>query len=191
MRQLCSCLILQVFVLQTGFAQLYKGQWLIGGTGAFSYTQTEGEKITTVVLTPGIGYIFFNKFAGGLKLDLSSQTDRHSSTDKYRFNSTTIGPFMRYYFLPAERSLNIFAEGGYGYTFGRYKRFISLPDYTNHFSSYSFKAGPAIFLNEHTALEVTLGYNHSQKGLIDTAITNTVILGLGLQIHFGKRKQSE
>jgi hypothetical protein len=49
-------------------------------------------------------------------------------------------------------------------------------------------AGPAIFINEHTALELTVGYIHSSRGPIDSSATSKLQLGIGLQIHFGKPK---
>jgi hypothetical protein len=51
---------------------------------------------------------------------------------------------------------------------------------------FSVQTGPAIFLNQHTALEMTLGYTYLSRGPIDTTVTNKLQVGIGLQVHIGK-----
>lgn len=185
--QTAFCILLSLNL----FSQIYKNQWLIGGNANFSYSKAtiynNTVELSSYLFSPSIGYFFLNRFAGGLLFDLGSQTYNFSSGGKYRISSLTIGPVIRYYFLSAEKSTNIFLEGAYGLSYSKNKFFKSLDnDFTNHYSTLSFKAGPAIFLNEHTALEITIGYNHSTRGPIDTAFTNTLRLGIGFQIHFSK-----
>jgi hypothetical protein len=173
------------------FSQIEKGKWLIGGSGSFSYAQAAATNRTYKVLTldfaPAAGYFFFNRFAGGLRPTIGIQTNRSTPDHKNRTTSFTINPFLRYYFLAENRKVNLFADAGYGYFFSKYTQFDGVYDETYHSSTLSFKAGPSIFLNEHTALEITLGYNYSTRGPIDTFKTNTIQLGIGLQFHLGKR----
>ena len=186
----CILILLLIILSVTSFSQIYKGQWLIGGDAAFSYSYANvySDKIKLSTLTFSLlgGCFFLNRLAGGLKFDLDNQT-YHYSMSKSRNTFSSIGPFIRYYFLPSEQKVNLFAEGGYGFSFGKYTNFFDV-NYTYHSSTLTFKIGPAVFLNEHTALEVTLGYIHSSRGPIDTAITNSFQIGVGLQIHLGKRK---
>lgn len=141
-----------------------------------------------VQFAPNVGYFFINKVAGGLRLSLSSDT--HSSDgDKYRRSNNGIAPFIRYYFLLLEQKINIFGEGAYGYAWSRYKDISNSGSYTYHYNNFSLLAGPAIFLDEHTALAITLGYTYSTRGPVDSTITNKFQLGVGLQIHFGKARK--
>jgi hypothetical protein len=187
-----SVLIFFLIILSLkSFTQIYKGQWLIGGNAAFSYSQANEYnnkiKLSSLTFSPSGGLFFLNRLAGGLKFDLGEETYHYTSISKSRNTFISIGPFLRYYFLQPEQKINLFAEGGYGFSFGKYRNFYDV-NYTYHSSTFSFKAGPALLLNEHTALEVTLGYIHSTRGPIDTAVTNVIQIGVGLQIHFGKRK---
>lgn len=173
------------------FSQIDKGQYLIGGNANFSYSKAtiynNTIKLSSFSFSPSIGHFFLTRFAGGLLFDWNTQTYTSTSGGKYRINIITIGPVVRYYFLSTLKKTNIFAEGTYGFSFRKNKFFSSTNnDFTDRYSTLSFKAGPAIFLNEHTALEITIGYNHSTRGPIDTAATNTIRLGIGLQIHFAK-----
>jgi hypothetical protein len=43
-----------------------------------------------------------------------------------------------------------------------------------------------LFKNEHTALEITVGYNYLSRGPIDSTVTNKFQVGIGLQVHIGK-----
>lgn len=176
------------------FSQLNKGGWLIGGNGTFSYSRAnhynQAIKYTSFTFSPTGGYFILNRLAGGLRTDLGSETRRYGNIYKTRNIFLSAGPFFRYYFLSSEQKINLFAEAGYGFSYGKYTNFSS-PDYKYHFSTFSFKTGPAVFLNKHTALEVTVGYNHSTRGPIDTVVTNTIQLGIGLQIHFGKTKNKD
>jgi hypothetical protein len=65
--------------------------------------------------------------------------------------------------------------------------------YKYNYHTYSLMAGPAIFLNEHTALEITVGYSHATGGLppanFDTVTVSRFQIGVGLQIHLGRKKE--
>ena len=107
-------------------------------------------------------------------------------TDKYQNSSFSAAPFLRYYFLPLEQNINLFIDGAFGYTWDKYKR-TTFPS-THKYSYYniSVMAGPAVFLNKRTALEVILGYSYLSRGPIDTSITHRLQLGVGLQVHIGE-----
>lgn len=81
----------------------------------------------------------------------------------------------------------MFADVAYGYSWGKSKNFKYPSSHKYNYYNLSFMAGPAIFLNERTALEITVGYTYLSRGPIDTTVTNKLQLGIGFQIHFGRR----
>src|SRR5689334_20087193 len=112
--------IMLLFLSIPSFSQIQKNQWLIGGNGAFSLAKAQDLKTTTVQFAPNIGYFFINKMVGGMRLGLGMDT-YSADGDKYRRSNNSIGPFIRYYFLPSEQKVNLFGEGAYAHAWSRYK----------------------------------------------------------------------
>jgi len=167
------------------FSQIRKDQWLIGGNGMFTYSKSKELTLSSWQLTPGAGYFFIDKLAAGLRGGFTS--DKYDwGVDKFRFATITIGPFLRYYFLPLQQKVNLFADASFGYSWSKDKHFDPDSHWNYHFYSTTFMFGPAIFLNEHTALEITAGYNYLSRGPVDSTITHRLQVGVGLQIHLGK-----
>lgn len=170
-------------LVQAGFAQINQGQWLIGGHTGFS-SQKYGEvKTTSFTFSPDAGYFFINNFAGGIRFDIQSAKSKVSTLEE-KVSSTSVAPFLRYYFLPASQKVNVFADASYG--FGSMK----VDDESVSINGYSIMAGPAIFLSPNTALEITLGYG-STKIEDDDERTNTFQFGVGFQIHLGGRNTAK
>jgi hypothetical protein len=166
-------------LIQTGFAQVNKGQWLVGGNTGFSSSKTGDYKTNTIEFSPNAGYFFVNNFAGGLRVNIQSVKEEVGDLDD-KYSTTTVAPFVRYYFLPATQKVNVFADASYG--FGSMK---SDGSDSRSVSGFGIMAGPAIFLSPNTALEVTLGYNSMKMEDADDR-TNTFQFGVGFQIHLGK-----
>jgi Outer membrane protein beta-barrel domain len=166
-------------LIQAGFAQVNKGQWLVGGNAGFSSSKLGEFKSTSIEFSPDAGYFFIDNFAGGLRFNVQSVKQEIGSVDE-KASSTMIAPFVRYYFLPAAQKVNVFADASYG--FGSMKGdegpSVSI-------SGYSVMAGPAIFLSPNTALEITVGYNSTKMEEADDR-ENTFRFGVGFQIHLGK-----
>lgn len=159
-------------------AQVQKNDWLIGGSIKFASNKTADIKTSMFEFSPNAGYFFANNFAGGLRSDINSV--KVESEDA--ISSTLISPFLRYYFLPSDSKVNIMLDGSFG--FGS----TSVLSETISQSGFGFTAGPAIFLNKHTALEFTLGYN-SIKYEDDPDRSNTFTIGVGFQVHLlGSKK---
>jgi hypothetical protein len=176
-------IVLSQGIALCGLSQIDKNQWLIGGNLGFSYSSTSYDKTTNLSLAPGVGYFLLNQFAAGMKLTAASNTTKKS------YNRSTVTqlipePFLRYYFLSSTHKLNVFIDGSYGYAFNWYKD--SYGSFRDHYWQFSFMGGPAVFLNEHTALEITLGYNYASATATDTLRISSIKIGVGLQIHFGK-----
>ena len=166
------------------FSQLNKDQWLIGGNASFSYVQYGDVRFTSLQLAPSSGYLIADKFAGGIRMNFERTT--HYYVQKYRSTDAIIFPFLRYYFLPKVRKVNIFADASYGFGWGNANFFGVQRKYKYTSSNFAFMAGPAIFLNEHTSLELTIAYSYTNRGKIDSIPTNTLQFGVGFQIHLGK-----
>ena len=167
-------------LIQTGFAQVNKGQWLVGGNAGFSSTKWGDFKTSTFQFAPDAGYFFINNFAGGLRVSVESTKVKLDGGDDATTSSTMIAPFVRYYFLPSAQKVNVFADASYG--FGSSKEEGSE---SQGISGFSINAGPAIFLSPNTALELTLGYNSVKVEDVDDR-KNTFQFGVGFQIHLGK-----
>ena len=159
-------------------AQIMKNDWLLGGGIKFASNKVADIKTSMFEFSSNAGYFFVNNFAGGLRADINSV----KLEDEDAVSSTLISPFLRYYFLPGDRKVNIMLDGsfGFGSTSG-------LGETTSQ-SGFGFAAGPAIFFNKHTAIEFTLGYN-SMKYEDDPDRSNTFTVGVGFQIHLlGSKK---
>jgi hypothetical protein len=180
-------LLMVVTFSYKGASQIQKGQWLTGGNAGFSYFKYYTTKTSSWSLSPTGAYFVLDQLALGLRPGYYGAVYKVPSGIKSKETFVSITPFVRYYFLAYEHKVNLFADAGFGYSWGKYKSY-SAPDFTYHSKIISFKAGPAIFLNERTAVEVTLGYDHSIRGSLgDTLGVKSFQVGVGLQIHLGKR----
>ena len=183
MKVILACLLLCLSCCS--FSQINKGQWLVGGNAAFNFTKAEKLKLTTLQLSPAGGYFFKDRIAAGLRTNIT--LDQYNWTDdKWRLFTLSLAPFARYYFLPAEQKVNLFADASYGFTRSWYKSISYGGKYAYNTSTLSVMAGPAIFLNKHTSVEMTVGYSYLSRGPIDSSVAHQFRFGVGLQVHLGK-----
>ena len=166
-------------LVHAGFAQINKGQWLVGGSTSYSSSKWGDFKSSSFEFAPDAGYFFINNFAGGVRFNVTSTKNETEGLGEAKGSSTTISPFVRYYFLPAAQKVNVFADASYG--FGSAKEDGGE---SQSVSGYSIAAGPAIFLSPNTALEITLGYSSVKFEGIDDRQGN-FRFGVGFQIHLG------
>ena len=165
----------------TANSQITKGNWLVGGDASFGNSSAKTEdgfkqSSTGIRILPNIGYFITDKFALGLRTSLGySKTGENPSVIGYG-----AGPFARYYFLNTERIVNLFAEADYRFGSSKSQGLVSTSS-----SSYSFKAGPAIFFTSSVALELALYYNSST---LDKTVFNDYGLSIGFQIHLENNK---
>src|SRR5439155_7585212 len=122
--------ILLFFLLHSfhAYAQLNKGQWLAGGSISFSYHSANGEKLYNLQASPGAGYFFADRFAAGLRTNLSTTTDKWVD-GKERELSLFLAPFFRFYCLPPERKINLLADASYGWGWASYRNYSSQDSY--------------------------------------------------------------
>lgn len=164
-------------------AQIYQGQWMVGGNGSFtSSSQGDGDenKYSTIELNPNVGYFVINNLAIGARINFASIKPKEADD---AFVDLLAGPFIRYYFLPAERNINIFADASA--SFGNYGSNDKLSQ-----NQFAVMAGPAIFLNEHAALEIALKYGSRGGDLYDDPTGDddregSLGINIGFQIHLG------
>ena len=171
--------VLLVSVTTIGSAQIYKGQYMVGGNASFTsskFSDIDGST-TDVTISPNFGYFFINNLAGGLRLSFLSSKEE----DQEAYTEFSGAPFLRYYFLPTAQKVNIFAEASYG--FGS-----AGTDDKESFNQYAFMAGPAIFLTPNAALEFGLLYSSTGGDAFGDIRLNTFGLNIGFQIHLGTPK---
>jgi len=200
-------------------AQLKKGQWMIGGTADFSHSHTFSSRLlgadydsksTAYRLAPGIGYFFMDRLCGGLRINIGNikSTEDQDGTGSNPFGSKShtetkvsawgISPFLRYYFLPISRKVNIFADAAYSRNDEKTKTRLqywqnnppsgppsasesfSTIDYTSN--SFSIAAGPVIFINSKVSFELSLGYTHRTAKKQDLS-SNGILFGTGFQVY--------
>lgn len=215
-------LILLLSVSTAAFSQISKGQWMIGGEMDFSSQNTEGSTLTAsqdykssmLEISPGFGYFFADNFAAGLRMVFGSSKTKQDLTgmdllgniyvSHSEMKSTPVGvsPFVRYYFLPAQKKLNLFADLSYGYTSEKQRMetytyygppqqpgsgatsTINMEKVSGH--SFSIAAGPAVFIGARTSFELAIGYAYGnlKSSSFKDVKANRVFLGTGFNIHF-------
>lgn len=160
-------------------AQITKGNWLVGGDIAFSYTKSKPEstvdsKAYDINISPNVGYFFWDKLALGLRLNyFMSRYKSDRGTAKY--DSFLVSPIVKYYFMDTDKMVNPFIESSYRF---------SLINESNS-KEFSAKGGIAIFLNHSVALEIALNYlNLMSKN--EFVGNHTFLLGFGIQVHLEK-----
>ena len=185
-------IIISVFSIKFSSAQLSKKTWLVGGTGLFNSTQykngrsagvTPGYKSTTLTLSPNIGYFFVNKFAAGIKASYGHQKLRYLEGSNFFTSNTAynFGPFVRYYFLPANKRFNLLIDGSYQHGIERENAQGSfIEKYTKN--TISFAGGPVMYFNPQVGLEFLVGFSNESYNKF-SGENNTLQMGLGLQVH--------
>ncbi|MBG9377952.1 hypothetical protein I5907_17065 [Panacibacter sp. DH6] len=193
--------ILFISVVKNSSGQLTKNNWLVGGNGYFNSTAynnsagASGQKVTNIQLTPNIGYFIADKFATGLKLGFGSSRYRVEGQNSLTKNTTySFGPFVRYYFLPLKKQFNILIDGSYQYGIERgggasapigQPLNFSITQYEKN--TFSISAGPVLYFNSSVGLEFLIGYSTS-KYVKFSGTNNSLLVGLGLQVHLEKDK---
>lgn len=130
-------------------------------------------------IKPNIGYFFIDKLSAGLRANISKVGDRDRSQSYTDFN---IGPYLRYYLLKTDKLINVVTEAGYLYGFEK----GSTPEKTSK-NSFSFSAGPVIYFNNVVGFEMLLSYSTYKFSNL-AGSNNTVMVGIGLQVHLEKEK---
>ncbi len=189
MKQLFLILSL-IFISCMSNAQLTKGNWLVGGNLSFTSYKNSGSNSgnnSSIYLTasPNIGYFFIDKLAVGIKTNITSITDKNPQPDgsinKVTQKNIGFGSFVRYYFLPTEKKLNIISEASILYTTNS----NNSTSVNSKSFEYAIYAGPVIYFNPTVGIEFLLGYNRLKLADVDYR-NNSLQFKIGLQIHLEK-----
>ncbi|MGN6540899.1 MAG: outer membrane beta-barrel protein [Ginsengibacter sp.] len=177
-------LILISFSFYHGNSQITKDNWLVGGNASFSQLQSASTsaakyKQTNFQITPLVGYFLKDKFAVGLNPSFTYVSNNVGSTSTI----INIGPFVRYYFLNPENTINLFAETGYAYGSITGKG----QEKGQHLNTFSFSGGPVVYFNTSVGLEFILSYSTTKVKSFSGA-NNEIKFGIGFQIHLEKDK---
>jgi len=184
-----KCIILVAFsllIVNISKAQLTKGNWMLGGNIGFSSGTNKSEfnspnTYYNIQINPNVGYFLNDKFATGLKTSIILIDQRGSKTIYSKYNNYNFGPFIRYYFMPVDKRINILAEGVYQYGVEG-SRGGSTPK-----STFSFTTGAVAFFNSSVGIEFLVSYS-SYKFNGFNGSNGIIQLGLGLQVHLEKDK---
>lgn len=169
--------LLSLLLIASGFfaqSQINKNNWMVGGSFAYSSSEVMDITTKTTLFSPNLGYFFLDKFAGGIRGNLSALKMEGENV----MSTSMFGPYLRYYLLKNDSDFNLHFEGNY--MFGATKA----AGETFNQDGYELAVTPMVFLNRHTALELRISYG-SVNTEDEPERTNTFGLGVGFQIHLG------
>ena len=174
-----------LFLISQSNAQITQVNWLLGGNGSYTREKRTSDfgdmqKYRTIDIRGNAGYFFIDKLAIGLRPEILLSKAEIRFGD-IRSQHYAIGPFVRYYFLPLEKMVNLFADAGYSY---EHIKVTGQPPLGT--SVYSVAVGPAIFLNSAVALELLVGYRQFNANNDYHTKQKNVEVRLGLQFHLQK-----
>ena len=146
-------------------AQLYKGDWMVGGQLALS----TGKNLTNINVAPSAGLFIIDRLAVGAKVEFD-----YTKVKDDKLTTTNIGPFARYYFskkdvrVASEKtntqgffksSIRPFAEASVGFT-------NSKQDGEASVSATDFFIGPGLsyFFSQQVTLDALIGYHSAGSG---------------------------
>lgn len=177
-----------VFIFLSSHEQITKGNWLVGGSVSYASTNFRSEyygapyNYRIVTVNPNVGYFVVNKLATGLKIGIESKNIKEiGSSGKNPLTILNAGPFLRYYFLKPDKSVNIFSEAVY-----QYGNHIG-PRETSPKSNFSFSAGSVAYFNTAVGLEFSVSYR-TEKFVEAAGRNNTIQFGVGLQVHLQREE---
>lgn len=185
MQKIFLLTIISCFSIKNINGQITKGNWLVGGSASFSQknlsiTTNALYKQTSFQITPLAGYFLLDKFAVGLnpsldyvKVSLGPNTN----------TIITVGPFVRYYFLQADKIFNLFGQASYGYGSNTVNVQGRKQGYNQNI--FAFSGGPVLYFNSSVGLEFTINYS-TTKFVHVTGANDELSFGVGFQIHLEK-----
>lgn len=172
------------YFFNTANCQITKGNLMLGGVISYSSTNYKSENYGiphtsyNLQIKPNVGYFFIDKLAAGIKTSIDKIGDK-GGTSYTDFNA---GPFCRYYILNSEKNVNIIAEGGYIYGFE-----TGTASEKTSKNTFTLSAGSVVYFNTVVGLEFLISYSTYKFSGIKGS-NNTIMFGLGLQVHLEKEK---
>ena len=178
-------IIISFFTVKNVNSQITKGNWLVGGSASFSQQNPSSTAIamfkqTNFQINPFVGYFLIDKLAVGLNPSVEYEKVSLGPNTSTIIN---VGPFVRYYFLEADKIFNLFGQGSYAYGSNIGK--VQGRKYGNSLNTFAFSAGPVLYFNSSVGLEFTINYS-TTKFVGFTGANKFLSYGIGFQIHLEK-----
>ena len=177
--------VFSFFFTAASYSQIAKGFWMLGGNGSFENSKTnypQGQiKVTHIRISPNVGYFFVDKFATGLRIDLTHTKGGSINPPYSKYTTLQVGPYIRYYFLDADKRFNLVTEAGVSYL-----TFKANDDSRNNSFEFNSLGGAVLFLNSSVGVEMLAGYKAGKSG--ETVPYNSLSFLIGLQIHLERDK---
>ena len=191
------CLLCSLFFIKSVNGQTQKGNWLVGGSGGFSFdnqntsnfptnygSSSVNSKTSTFLLNSNIGYFIKDRLVIGVNPSLHLWNSKLNYTNYPNLNissnskgsSIGLGLFTRYYLLNNNQNYNFIGEVSYGLD--------KFTDEDIYLKKTSISIGPVLFLNKNTSLDFLLNYTNSSKNYPNNKIGNDIIsFNVGFQIY--------
>ncbi len=182
-----------VFISSIANAQLSRKTWLIGGAGSFySYNEeysAPGVDVTGdytgIDISASAGYFFMDKLSGGLRPYFSSFKGESSGGGISNDLKIAIGPFVRYYFLKADKQFNLLTD--ISYLVGTNQSNAGARP-KGKFNTFMATAGVELFFNSAVGLEILIGYRNQIASFEDSPSAyrsdrKGVYISIGFQFH--------
>jgi hypothetical protein len=205
MKLICTALL--ALFSTFSFAQIDKGQWMLGGSLSGKYQKgSEFSYREMAFQAPvNVGYFVAKGLMWGIrgqfqisetKLSVKSYNYysyySYTSTQEVRVKSKqySVGPFLRAYVLPNNQKFNLYIEPSVAYGLYQGASRIGLTGLSKeNYMSYNLNIAPVVFLNPHTSLEFILSYNYSTFN-DSKVIASGYLFGVGFQYFLGKGKSA-
>ena len=201
-----TCISLVIFILSvffglSAFGQVSKGNFMVGGSGAFSHEKQEfdtgsgvyqeSQTNNYISFGPSVGYFFTRGLVGGLSVNFSreNQESEMLSNVGRLTQEFSVNPFVKYYLKNG-----IFGMASVGYGRSRIERRfgdnLSTGETKREFFTWQAGVGYAIFLNKNVSLEPMVNYSvkiDDSDELSDVKERDSrFTVGLGFNIFLGK-----
>lgn len=191
------CLVCSLFFIKSVNGQTQKGNWLVGGSGGFSFdnqntsnfptnygSSSVNSKTSTFLLNSNVGYFIKDRLVIGVNPNLHLWNSKLNYTNYPNLNNSSnskgssigLGFFSRYYFLNNNEKYNFIGEVSYGLD--------KFTDEDTYLKKTSISIGPVLFLNRNTSLDFLMNYTNSSKNYPNNKIGNDIIsFNVGFQIY--------
>lgn len=191
------------FVLHSLSAQTRKHDWLVGGTAlvhfktirtlqTFNAVTDVKIRYTNLNISPDAGYFLTDRFVAGVRLLYANHNINVLSGTELNFGGSKdygAGPFVRYYFLPSTKRLNIILDGSYQFATQRSTAYIHIDNrpagtlVTNHGGyNASIMGGPVFNVNSKLGVELLAAYTNFKYSDL-TGKANRLMAGLGVHVY--------
>ena len=192
-------LLIVALVSINSFSQTEKGKILIGahsnlGASSFNFSfktdDTPSQKYGSskgFSFSPNVGFFILDNFALGLDLSLSfSSSSNVNSNIENGFNTSSIGPFAKYYLLKDKFRPFLMVK----YSIGRSKntqtdQFGNENSYKSSLNSLNAGAGAAYFINNYLSFEFSIDYTRNVLKSIDNNPSNSRNISSGITSSIG------